>query len=383
MLKSRNAHVAITGLGLVTCVGHNVVTAAASVRAGITRPAPLSIEEFDDQENEPQPIIGHPLRGIADGYVGVGLYTRIASIALEDLFVSSGLSPEKIQAWQRSRVYLGLSPFRSDTFGGFSDVLAQGLGPALRRRWCWQLPNQAFVPVVSGNTACLIACQHAFDALIQGQIDRAIVVAVDSLVGEEELGFLFTQGRIKTFDQPVGLMPGEAGAALLLETEQAAKGRQAKVQAFLSRPVCASAPGKDNGEGLPDIQACSRNIFETLGAVARSGPSSLTIYTDLNGENWRANAWGSAMARSTESVDWNASKVVIPAVVLGDTGAASGGVGICLAARAYARGYAAPKVLSFGKSRAFGVVVVSLSDRGDTAAVALSPASQSARGGCR
>jgi 3-oxoacyl-[acyl-carrier-protein] synthase-1 len=62
------------------------------------------------------------------------------------------------------------------------------------------------------------------------------------------------------------------------------------------------------------------------------------VISDLNGEPYRAIDWGNALVRRiralAEPVLW------CPALWFGDTGAASGAVALCLAARAFERSYA-------------------------------------------
>ena len=51
---------AVTALGATTSVGWDVVTAAASVRAGISRAGEVpGAEVLDEETHEPTPVIGH------------------------------------------------------------------------------------------------------------------------------------------------------------------------------------------------------------------------------------------------------------------------------------------------------------------------------------
>ncbi len=69
---------AITGLGMITSVGHDVETACASIRCGINRASSLETLTLDEEDTEEVPMTGHQLSGITDGYKGVALYAIIA-----------------------------------------------------------------------------------------------------------------------------------------------------------------------------------------------------------------------------------------------------------------------------------------------------------------
>jgi 3-oxoacyl-[acyl-carrier-protein] synthase-1 len=68
-------------------------------------------------------------------------------------------------------------------------------------------------------------------------------------------------------------------------------------------------------------------------------PARLWVVTDLNGEATRALEWGHALVRLNKH-NLEVDPQWTPAVGLGDTGAAAGGVALCAVIRAFARGYA-------------------------------------------
>jgi 3-oxoacyl-[acyl-carrier-protein] synthase-1 len=89
----------------------------------------------------------------------------------------------------------------------------------------------------------------------------------------------------------------------------------------------------------------SRGLQDVLTSILADGSAvpidPLWIITDQNGEPYRALDWGHAAVallrgapRFVDPVLW------YPASSFGDTGTASGGVALCLAIRAFVRGYA-------------------------------------------
>ena len=77
---------AVTGLGLVCTLGHDVVSGCAALRCGIVRPSPLGLQVVSSGDSPGvEPVMGHPLRGLSDGFVGLGLYALLAQGAIRDL----------------------------------------------------------------------------------------------------------------------------------------------------------------------------------------------------------------------------------------------------------------------------------------------------------
>ena len=73
----------------------------------------------------------------------------------------------------------------------------------------------------------------------------------------------------------------------------------------------------------------------------RQGVGPYWVISDHNGENYRAMDWGHAVARlAGHGPDLADPAVWYPAMSLGDTGAASGAVALCLATAGFERGYA-------------------------------------------
>ena len=87
------------------------------------------------------------------------------------------------------------------------------------------------------------------------------------------------------------------------------------------------------------------------------------IINDLNGERWRFLEWGMADARALSGLPPN-RRLWHPADCFGDIGAATGAAHLCLATRAFRRGYAVGQA----------ILVCNTSDGGERAATLVFPA---------
>jgi 3-oxoacyl-[acyl-carrier-protein] synthase-1 len=331
---------AVTGLGMVSSVGRDVVTACASIRAGIRRPSELlGSTSQSDPEAEPAPVIGYALRGFADGFAYLGLWRRIAQGSLADMSRNAGLDTAA-NGGPRPRTGLALVTPEIDP-DRFPEAEALGLS-ALGEKYAPLLdlaalgiePRNVWV-VSQGSAGTAVAAWQADQLIGAGRLDRVVVLAVDSYLDRATLGWLGMHGRLKSDDNPAGLIPGEAGACFLLESEKAARERGAVIQAVLLGAAAAHEPAHfftddvNTGVGLATAGA----------AVLPPGSSFLgDVYVDLNGEPWRGQEYGYARVRLGRSIAEDAP-IRLVCDSLGEIGAATGAVSVCMAARSFVRGY--------------------------------------------
>ncbi|WNG39755.1 hypothetical protein F0U61_43335 [Archangium violaceum] len=366
----------LTSLGMVTNVGHDVVTACASQRAGLVRNAPLDdVWAYDPSELEVR-VTGAPIKGIADGFVQTGKWVRLALLCLEDLVRYGRLPPRENTAFWRTTGLLWVLPELTFERFGWPEPET----PRLLERYCGQLLRDlARIPfqllpdsfIASGPAGAPLALQKASRSLGgAGPLGRLIVLASDSWLDNLSLRTLISENRLKTPERATGLCPGEAAAAVLVEPTRQARTRGARLEANIlgvaTRPAPAAVDVEDPTAArirmAPDIaRQLATAVAEVLDTVG--GPRSFRgdIVLDLNGEDWKARVWGYARTILSQHLNPGHMKEIFPAISFGDIGAAGGVAALCVAARSFSRGYAtADRVLS-----------CSISDSGETGAVLL------------
>jgi 3-oxoacyl-[acyl-carrier-protein] synthase-1 len=359
----------ITSLGMICSVGHDVATACASIRAGITRPKPIThFSILDPEIQEPIPLNGYPLEGFAEGFNIIGFWVRVGLASLEDLVAFGQLpGPTDRAFWSGTGLIAVTPPVNDERFESDDSITPDFMKDVYLHRLLEVFPHPlalANLDIVSiGHGGAIQAIGQAQAMMSERGMERVIVLAVDSYLDPMTLEWLAEGDRLKTADNPVGLIPGEAGACFLLETRVSAQSRGCSVIASVSTPGQAVEPNHflsgnlGQGEGLA---AAIRNAF--AGSSLRR-PFEGPILSDCNGEEWRAYELGCARVRLSDYLGPTAA-FVFPAMSLGDIGAASGAVGVCLAARSLERGYADYD----------GALVLSCSDYGHRAAVCVSNA---------
>jgi len=354
---------AITGLGLLSSVGHDVATACASIRAGIQRPQEVpyySLLDFEEQDS--RPLVGRPVTGYSEGFVGAGLWLRLAIGAVEDLMSGNCLPVDPDASFWADTGLCVVTPDLSGTRFELDDAFALShaqsrLVAPLLDAVAWGIPAGNSQVISVGHTGAIEGIAFAETMLATGRLERVIVLCADSYLDPLSLDWLDAADRLKAEDNPFGIIPGEAAACMVLESVAAARARGVEAMAYINGYRLTAAQGHPlSGEPMTG-GALAAAISDTLSGMKTQEFSGLAV-ADLNGEAWRAQEWGTARSRLgaqlSDGVRW-----VFPCDSLGETGAASGAVAVCVAVNAFRR----------GATESDSVLISSMSESGAAACV--------------
>jgi 3-oxoacyl-[acyl-carrier-protein] synthase-1 len=361
----------VVAVGMSSSLGP-AATACAAFRAGIVRARPSeSVTTFAPGDSAPQPVFVREVLTSTFGFSGEGRLVAIAMEALEDLRTQVPLE----SLGREAGVFLALPDF-SDGSGPEALAAAAGrlgrrvLGRALEALGVdWPEARWRFFS--GGSAGFALALEAAHQALERRDFETCLVGGVDSLVEPEHLRYLLEERRLKTADNPVGLIPGEAGALLLLRSGRNSGEPETAFGVDLSSVQLGREPHSRSSNRRPDGVVLSAVMRAALG----SGPApegEVLFIADLNGEEVRAWEWGCALMRlKSDGTPGGDASYWVPAVGFGDVGAAAGAVGAVLARHAFLRRY----------SPARRIVVVSQSDSGERSAFIVSSSSSPRAGG--
>ncbi|RKH21514.1 hypothetical protein D7Y13_04275 [Corallococcus praedator] len=362
----------ISSLGLVTAVGHDVISAAAALRAGIVRVRPIAGPTVYDDGGE-APLMGSPVWPLTEGFIQTAAWLRLAQVAVEDVIRSGQLPPAEDAFWGETGLVWALPELGERRFGWprpeTATALQRSCGDLLRK--LTGLPRGAVADefILGGHAATALGLQRASQLLSERRCARVLLIAVDSWLDAISLQWLADDRRLHSEELPTGLRPGEAAACLLVEEETAAQRRSATVVARLAGVDVARPSTEIDPEdatrwrtgAVPEMAGhLDATVRSAVGRLKAGATFSGDLVVDLNGETWRASAWGHARVRLAPVLE--SIREVIPATSLGDVGAASGALGVCIAARSWARGYALTE----------RALVCSTSDSGVVGTIALS-----------
>jgi len=326
----------VTGIGMISAVGHDVITACASIRAGIIRPSDiLHCPVLDEDSHKTEPLSGYPICNYTDGFGSVGRWVTMGIHAIKDLMNYSGLPDNgDINFWQQT-AFIFVTPTLDAARFEFEGVInpqnvQQVLISPIMSRLGLPVQVNNCISVSEDNTGFIRACFEVPERLNQVNIERVIVVCMDSNIDAYALSWLNGTLQLKTSTRPDGLIPGEGSVAILLETENASNKRG--VKPLLS--INSASTKKENNDIFSDAvnigEGLSKAIEGVLSPQYQDTLFSGSIYTDLNGEKWRAREYSGAKVNLLNKVFAPNVIEIIPATSLGDIGVVHVGLSICM-----------------------------------------------------
>ena len=349
---SQREQVVVLAQGMVSALGLSAVSACAAARAGVRRAQcldQLSVASLDGRVIEP--AVGHQVPLITHGFEGVPRLVQLTAGALRDLtgrfLISADARPGfyiSMPSGQRHRAGADLirEPSAKEAF--LATVADEPVSTE-DRTWANKILSLAMdqvnpaaeIPLCfvtyAGHTGFAEALGAAISDLRSEHVGLALVGGIDSLVDERTLKWLALTGRLKCGSNPAGLEPGEAAVFLAIALRPAG----AREVAALSR-IERVATSLDDSSTLLGQQPTGRALARCIGAMGRSH-ASLWLISDHNGEVGRAMEFGNLVAQiSNQHFNW--APYLFPAGAFGDTGAASAGIGACLAQNSFIRNYA-------------------------------------------
>jgi 3-oxoacyl-[acyl-carrier-protein] synthase-1 len=355
----------ITAMGMSSPLG-GVVQACAAHRAGISRMSPsrdLVCRAKGDSDPQPLPVL--EASGVTFGLRGVGRLVALLCDAFQDLAPAAELPqlaelpvflavpdpmargiPVEQELWQDV-------PGKATALG--ERVLEQAFeNLGLRReRRPWHFFG-------GGHTAFAAAVAAAHRGLRQRDFPACLVAAVDSLVIPEVLEAMMAEGWLKTPDNPVGFIPGEAAVVTCLTAQRS--GERPEPLALLRGVSLGHEPRGEDPGAAPLGHVLTQCLLTALGDV-EAPTDRLVLVSDHDGEQRRAMELGGLqISLRGQGPGSGGLNVWLPATGFGNTGAVSGAVGLCVAVRGLQRNYAPAPV----------VAVLSASDGAERGALVLS-----------
>jgi 3-oxoacyl-[acyl-carrier-protein] synthase-1 len=338
---------------LLTSVGYTAPTACAAMRCQIAR-----FEESHYLDDDLQPIVVSQIPGL-----GRTRNIRERLLLMLDIVLKS-VSQHPILT-HASRVPLFM-PFVEQPRPGADDELAR----ELLAHACSRLGSRFDMRLASidygGAPAGFRALQRAADLITSGAAELCIVVAVDSWIDARSLLWLGERSPIHTARSGDGVIPGEAGALLLLANAQLVS--SAEIEATILGFASSVEPAVSN----PDVPTRGDGLTKAISKALRN--AGLEFHdlrlrlSDAHGDHNTAKEQMLALARLLR-VRMEDLPLWLSAECIGHVGAAAGLVQIAWAIHSAARGYlpgspALCTVSNFAGERAAAIVEVPTRNRG-------------------
>jgi 3-oxoacyl-[acyl-carrier-protein] synthase-1 len=288
--------------GFISALGLSVMPTFAAVRAGIKRH-----KELPYRDNQRERIIGSRVPGLSEHLQGSERLLELIALSIQDL-----LRQTPLQSMAQVPILIGLP--ESCSSGALNEA---SISSALRRRLGTDIAQQGLSIFPWGRTAAFHALAAA-RAGLSGRLPFALICCADSLIEPRTLLWLEERQLLKTNANPDGVIPGEAGASLLVTRDRLMDDDlaiQGMGFATETAPILTDAPLL--GQGL--AAAATAALGEAAIAPERIELRVSDAAGDRYGFREHALAWAKTLRLKKAHVPLH-----LLAESLGDTGAVSG-----------------------------------------------------------
>jgi len=314
----------VASAGMACPVGLSADSAAAALRARMNR-----FRQSRYQDNHGEPIVLSELSTLAPE-----LRRGERALRLLGMAVSSAVQGLGAAELAHLPLLVGTAP--PERPGGVSEVFPQAF-EHLQQAQALRLESTLSRSLAQGNTAGLKALAEARLLLARHpRLPGCLVAAVDTLTNASSLDELLRQGRLLRPDNSDGVIPGEAAACLLMTRQPR---RDDACPLWLTGlgfgQERATLHSDEPLRGLGLAEACRE-------ALAEGGVNIADVdfrVADASGEGYGFKELSLALSRLLHTRR-KSMPLWLPSESLGETGAASGLVGLAWAAVAMRRGYA-------------------------------------------
>lgn len=310
-----NGSLQILCAGASTPIGHTLPANAAACRAGLnafTRPPFFRDQRSGDAVNV-------SALATLNGFAAAERMLALARTALE----------ETCRPLSSLSLRIGLLSAAGEARPGFAADTARHLCQRLAMQIPGNVVQNCCLLQLAGSAGGMLLLQSARDFIEQESVDVCLLCGIDSYMEIEAIHWLENSGRLKTGEQPNGVIPGEGAAVLAIASAQTAARLGLRGMAEISGVATAAEPRPwyrreaTLGQGLTDSL---RRTFRASGSVQADA-----VYGEINGETWRTDEWGYAYLRNADRVK-SPLRVFHPASSWGETGGASTPLLLALAA---------------------------------------------------
>lgn len=314
----------IAATGMACPVGLSATTACAAKRAGIS-----SLTDLPYYDNTGESIVGGAVQDLGWSQPPAARILELLVRSLSELLRGqSGMRFEQVA------LLICLAETGRPGSGGGSELalsvvgrVEESLGVRFDPRHSRAFP--------SGHTAGFESLREARAMLLRGNVSACVVCGADSYINAATLMWLDQHDRLKTLANRDGVIPGEAGAAVMVRLDMAVGG---------AAEVIGLGFAKEQAHILSEEPLLGRGLAKAAASAlteAKLGMHEIDLrLSDATGELYGFRELPLVEARLMRVVRQEEQPLWHWAEAIGDTGAAAGVAQLVLVDEAFRKGYA-------------------------------------------
>ena len=313
----------VVGVGARTAIGLDMRMTADSIAAGLKRFREVS---YLRDRTDGHPIVMSLLASLSADTFAAARMEQLAIGAAREALAPLG-DAARADGQMAIPVLLSVPPKRprfSDTdMASLAKSVMQGLGSRLDRGRCSLLGT--------GAEAAIGALAQAAQLLRETEVPAVLVGGVESYKDIDTLQWIDSTERLKRPGRPNGITPGEGAGFLLLCRADRAREQGWRPLARLLAVGHGSEPHPWYSGQAHLAEGLTQAVQAAFAEPETENLSVTSVWSDLNGEAWRAEEWSYTYLRSAAHHP-EPMNLLHPADCWGDLGAASGATLAALAA---------------------------------------------------
>lgn len=289
----------IIALGLITTLGIGVNESCANYRAGLNNITEYDYTQFLDKDNGE--LIGircYQIEAYTEGFYRIGRWIRLAHGAIIDLLFTYKIAIDNRYFWEKTGVIFLLPQiddrYEIDEIPPNQFFITEYLNKTLDL-CSIKIPNNNKFVFNEGKAGIHHVIDKALNLMTDNHLERLLIVASDSYLEPSIIEWLASNKRLKLPNDNYGLIPGEAGCAILVEKND----NRSNVLPLAQIISNSFAQYRDDDliKTKSKGTALSGTVLKTLNSSGIKLPFQGTLISDINGELWRSQEIGNALAR--------------------------------------------------------------------------------------
>ena len=353
----------IAGIGLSTSL-LGFADSCAGFRAGINRfVAHQEIQTMRAGDEEPTPLTVSPAANNLWCYQGIAKTVKMLEIAYKD-FIANYQQPVPTDSLQillatpdpEDRALDMDIPPNTSLEAGLHEYIS-ALSEPLNSKLDSILEQAQLQCVFGDRVAFARILQKAINLINSGEARHCLLLVADSLLDDEMLDLQLANNLVKTGDNPLGYIPGEGAAVILLSSQPPTKPGKNSINAKIG--VSIHRENIDFEDEQAELNQWQGN---TLLKLTQSQTKDLyenqwfpQLISDINGEERRAIELGNFMVKLKLAYP-NASFLnhIVPALSFGEVGCMTGALAFATVIASRQRDYANSNEFLITLSEAYG-----------------------------
>ncbi|MCP3926015.1 MAG: hypothetical protein GY714_25920 [Desulfobacterales bacterium] len=310
----KKVQMVITATNSITSVGHDSYMTAGSINADVAM-----LKESDEYYDGDKPIMVSKIEGISEKEVEDEIMFEVTEKCFNNLV------DEYFQNKISNDIHILLGVPHENHPDKKIEMQWEKHKQKLMEKALEKTDHASFSAFYCGNPSVFFALKKAAEELSKKSGITFIIGSSDSLLNDNIIEELIDNRRIKSanFGRNHGLTPSQGAGFMIVESKDYAISKEKEMLAEIKGVGISEEPSPLNSGKPTRYSGLTEAINKTIKENKLETKDIKTVFSDMNGEYFRAKEWSFASLRCFKKSEHD---LIHPADCFGAIGAASGSV---------------------------------------------------------